>query len=66
MLFSYAAVKNKYGNEYQIKKAISSGELFKIENGVYSDNKVVPKIAVIAFKYPNAIFTSESAFFIIL
>ena len=34
-----------------MQKQISAGNLFKLETGVYSDEKYVPEIAIIRFKY---------------
>ena len=46
-----------------IKKAVASGKLYKIEKGVYSDRPYEPTLAVIAAKYPSAVFTMNSAFY---
>jgi len=63
MLFSYAECKEKYKTDYNIKKAIKDGKLFKISPGIYSDNVNVPDTAIIQKKYPYAIFTLNSAFY---
>ena len=51
--------------EYSIRDKISNGELFCIEHGVYSDESspYVNEIYVCK-KYPNAIITGLSAFYI--
>ena len=54
--------KNKYST-YQINKAIKNKELFKVSNGLYSDLEFVNPLEVIVKKYPNAIFTSDSAYY---
>lgn len=54
--------KDKYST-YQINKAIKEKKLFKIENGLYSDIEFVNPLEIIQKKYPNAIFTSESAYY---
>lgn len=61
MLISHKACLEKYKNNYQIKKAVEAGELFLIEKGIYSDKKYESAVSVIAMKYPNAIFTLDSA-----
>ena len=38
-------------------------KLFKVEKGIYSDSLSWSKIAVIAFKNPDSIFTMNSAFY---
>lgn len=63
MILSYNDCLTKYKTDYRIKKAISEGELFKIEKGIYSKQKHVAELAIIAVKYPNAIITMNSAFY---
>ncbi len=63
MLFSYAECKERCKSNYQIQKQISNGKLFQIEKGIYSDSPDVSTLAVIVKKYPNAIFTMDSAFY---
>lgn len=54
--------KNKYST-YQLNKAIKNKELFKVDNGLYSDIEFVNPLEIILKKYPNAIFTSDSAYY---
>lgn len=54
--------KNKYST-YQLNKAIKNKELFKVDNGLYSDVEFVNPLEIILKKYPNAIFTSDSAYY---
>ena len=54
--------KEKYST-YQLNKAIENKELFKVENGLYSDVEFVNPLEIICKKYPDAIFTSDSAFY---
>lgn len=63
MLFSYNACIEKYGNDYQIKKALSAGQIYKIEQGIYSDTPTVSEIERVSFKYPQTVFTMDSAFY---
>lgn len=63
MLYSYKQCIEKYGTDYKIKKEIEAGNLFIKEKGVYSVKKYVPEIEIISMKYPNAIFTLNSAFY---
>ena len=51
MLFTYDQCMEKCKTNYQMQKHISAGNLFKLETGVYSDEKYVPEIAIIRFKY---------------
>ncbi len=54
--------KNKY-SAYQLNKAIENKELFKVDNGLYSDVEFVNSLEIILKKYPNTIFTSDSAYY---
>lgn len=63
MILSYEECIKMYKSDYQIRKRISSRELFKIEPGIYSDRNYESRAAVIMKKYPNAVFTLNSAFF---
>lgn len=63
MLYLRKELKNKYSSTYQIKKALKNKEIYKVQNGIYSDKEFVNPLEIIAKKYPNAIFTLESAFY---
>lgn len=54
----------EYGSTYFINELVRSRKLFKIEKGIYSNNKNVPLLAVLSFKYPNAVITMQTAFYI--
>ena len=63
MLLTYHNCKEKYGSQYGITKAIKAAEIFKLEKGIYSTQPHESEIAIIAVKYPDAIFTLNSAFY---
>ena len=63
MLMNYAECEEKYGNPYQIKKAINSGCIYKIESGIYSDVQYCSNLSILVKKYPNAILTGDYAFY---
>ena len=63
MLYSYEECIEKYGSKYFVKKAVERGDIFQLDKGVYSDKKRVPEDVVIARKYPNGIYTLNSAFY---
>lgn len=63
MLLSYNDCERKYGSHYQIQKALESGQLYKIEPGIYADTPNIPELEVISFKYTRAVFTMDSAFY---
>ncbi|MBR6323157.1 MAG: hypothetical protein IKR59_09820 [Lachnospiraceae bacterium] len=65
MIYTYAECLARWESDYQIKKQIASGKLFRLEKGFYGDQPDIPEMAVIARKYPKAIFTLNSAFYVL-
>lgn len=63
MLYSYEQIIKMFGSDRKLKQALKEKKVFKIEEGIYSDNQLVPELAIISKKYPNAIFTLNSAFY---
>lgn len=63
MLYTRKEISKKYNSTYQINRALENKEIFKIQNGIYSDEEFVNPLLVINKKYPNAIFTMDSAFY---
>ena len=63
MIYTYSELEEIYKTDYKIKKAISAGKIFKIEKGIYSDMQFVSPMEIITKKYPDAIFTMDSAFY---
>lgn len=63
MLYSYEQCIQIYKTDYQIRKQIDAEKLFKLEKGIYSDDRYESDIAVVKMKYPNAVFTLNSAFY---
>ena len=63
MLYFHKELKEKLKSDYQIQKAVSNKEYFKIENGLYSDIEFVNPLEIICKKYPEAVFTSDSAYY---
>lgn len=61
MLYKYDEYIKK--NNLMIKDSSDSDSIYKIEKGVYSDKQYVPESLVIAFKYPNAVFTLDNALY---
>ena len=60
---SRADCLNEYGSDYMIQQKVDAGELFKVGKGIYSEDKHVPELAVIAYQYPNAVVTMRNAFY---
>ena len=63
MIYSRKEISKKYNSTYQLNKALKNKKIFKIQNGIYSDEEFVNPLAVIKKKYPNAIFTMDSEFY---
>ena len=63
MLYFHKELKEKLKSDYQIQKAVSKGYYYKIESGLYSDKEFINPLEIICKKYPNAIFTSDSAYY---
>ena len=63
MLYKYPECIERWHTDYQVKKQMEEGKLYQIERGVYSDIPTVSTLAVLSFKYPNAIITMDSAFY---
>ena len=63
MLYTRKEISNIYNSTYQLNKAIYEKKIFKIQNGIYSDEEYVNPLAVVTKKYPKFIFTMDSAFY---
>ncbi len=63
VIMNHAQCVDIHGSQYNIGKMIAAGKLFKIEPGIYSESEHVPEIAILAFKYPKAVVTMHSAFY---
>jgi hypothetical protein len=63
-MYSQADCVKEYGSQYNIGKLMDDGKLFKVERGIYSEEKHVPTLAVLMFKYPKAVATMKTALYI--
>ena len=63
MILTYKECIEKFGNDYQLTKAVAEEIIYRVESGVYSTERYSLELAVIVKKYPNAILTGESAFY---
>ena len=64
MLYTYAAMLDRYGSAYQIGRAVESGDVFKVVSGLYSDVRHPDPNAVVCALYPKAVLTMDSAFYL--
>lgn len=53
----------QYGSDYFIQQQINAGELYHVEKGVFAEQSNISELALIAWKYPKAVFTMLSAFY---
>ncbi|MBQ3922672.1 MAG: nucleotidyltransferase [Spirochaetales bacterium] len=63
MLYNHNEIKKIYKSDYQIKKAISDGKLYKLDKGVYADKEYINPLVIFSKKYPRAIATMDTAFY---
>ena len=64
MLIPYSECVKRYGNHHKIARMVETGELFKIEPGIYSDTKRKPReLELIQARYPAAVVTLLSAYY---
>lgn len=64
MIMTYKECIEKYGNAYQVSKVMEAGFVYKIEEGIYSDDEFESEVAIILKKYPKAVLTGEYAFYV--
>ena len=63
MVYSYQEILKKLGSRSNIEKALKSGKIFRLKDGIYSDSDVVNPMIIISKKYTGAIITMDSAFY---
>jgi predicted transcriptional regulator of viral defense system len=63
MLYNHNEVKKIYKSDYQIKKALKDGILYKLDKGVYSDKNIINPLIIYSKKYSSTIITMDSAFY---
>jgi hypothetical protein len=64
MLMTYKEAEKEYGSAYQIKQALKRKELTKLDTGLYSNRPRVSPFAMLSKKYPFAVITMDTAFYI--
>lgn len=63
MIYSYKELLESGLKRYQIERKVDNKELYKIEKGIYSNEKFPSELSIIVKKYSKGIFTLNSAFF---
>lgn len=64
MIVSHKTAVAEFGSPYRINKEIKAGRLFRVARGFYSDTRHVDPYALCAVRYPGAIVTMDSAFYL--
>lgn len=62
-LLSRQECLSRFGSDYFIEQRIAAGNLFRLENGVFAEQKHVPENAIISHRYPHGVITLLSAFY---
>ena len=62
-LLSRQECLSRFGSDYFTEQQIAAGNLFRLENGVFAEQKYVPEIAIISHRYPHGVITLLSAFY---
>lgn len=63
MIYSYAECLTKYDSPYKLKRAVANASIYKLEEGIYSDEEHPSSLEIILKKYPSAILCGEYAFY---
>lgn len=63
MIYNYKEILEKYKSDYNLKKALDNKEIYKIEDGLYSDYPNISYFKKITKKYPYAIISGLSAYY---
>ena len=63
MILTYKECIEKFGNDYQLTKAVAEETIYRVEPGVYSTERYTSELEVVVRKYPNAILTGDYAFY---
>ena len=64
MLYTYIDMIDRYGSAYQIGRAVDSGDVYKVASGLYSDARHPDPNVVVCARYPKAVLTMDSAFYL--
>lgn len=54
----------EYGSDYHINQMVAEGKLFRVDKGIFSEKEYVPELALLSYKYPKAVITMETAFYL--
>lgn len=64
LLKTRAECLKEYGSDYFINQMVAEGKLFRVDKGIFSEKEHVPELALLSYKYPKAIITMDTAFYL--
>jgi len=64
MLYTWKEINKIYGYPLKVREALSNGCIYRVGRGFYSDKPNVNPFVLVAAKYPYAIITMNTAYFI--
>lgn len=64
MLHDRDYVDAQYGSGLKVAEAVRTGSIYRVDRGLYSDVPNVSPFAIVTAKYPYAIITMDTAFYI--
>jgi len=64
VLCNWKEINELYGYPLKVREALSRGEIFKVGRGFYSNKPHINPFLLVAAKYPYAIITMDTAFYI--
>lgn len=64
MIIDHSKAIQTYGSDYRLGQALKQGQIHKIERGIYSSKPQVSPFEILFLKYPQAVLTLNTAFYI--
>lgn len=64
MIITYETASLEFGSSYNINKEIKAGRLYRVARGYYSDQRHVDPYELCALRFPQAVVTADSAFYL--
>jgi len=63
LIYTWNEVNQKFGYPLKVREALTQGKLYKVGRGYYSEKPHINPFLIIAEKYPYAIATMDTAFY---
>ena len=64
MLYNWKEINERYGYPLKVREALRNGEIYKVGRGFYFNKPYINPFLLVTAKYPFAIVTMDSAFYI--